>query len=110
MSLRNKITLIGFTGKAPEITTFENGSIKSTCTLATTDYFKNSTGEKIEETQWHTLVAYGKTAELFRDYIKKGKEIAVEGKLTYRTFPLQDGTNKTVAEIRVEEVLFLGTK
>ena len=110
MSLRNKVTLIGHTGKEVEIFNFENGSKKATVTLATNDFYVNSAGEKIEETQWHTLVAFGKTAEIMEKYVPKGKEIAVEGKLTYRSYDDKDGSKRFITEVRVEELLLLGSK
>lgn len=109
MSLRNKVMLIGHTGKEVEIVNFEKG-MKATVSLATNDYYTNSLGEKVEETQWHNLVAFGKTAEIFQKYVQKGKEIAIEGKLTYRTYDDKDGQKRYITEIRVEELLLLGTK
>lgn len=110
MSLRNKVTLIGHTGKEVEIYNFENGNRKATVTLATNDYYSNASGERVEETQWHNLVAFGKSAEVLEKYVPKGKEIAVEGKLTYRSYDDKDGVKRTVAEIRVEEVILLRSK
>lgn len=110
MSLRNKVTLIGFTGKEVEIVNFENGGIKASVSLATNDHYTNAKGEKVEETQWHSLVAFGKTAEIFQKYVQKGKEIAIEGKLTYRSYDDKDGVKKYITEIRVDELLLLGGK
>lgn len=109
MSIRNKVTLIGHTGKEVEITQLEKG-IRAAVSLATNDYYTNAMGEKVEETQWHNLVAFGKTAEIFQKYVTKGKEIAVEGKLVYRSYDDKDGNKRHVTEIRVEEVVLLGAK
>ena len=109
MSLRNKVTLIGHTGKEVEIVNFEKGKIAKV-TLATNDYYNNSLGERVEETQWHNLVAYGKTAEVMEKYMPKGKEIAIEGKLTYRSYDDKDGVKRMITEIRVEELVLLGSK
>ncbi len=109
MSLRNKVTLIGRTGKEVETVSFEKGMLAKV-SLATSDYYINAQGEKVEETQWHNLVAYGKTAELLQKYVEKGKEIAVEGKILYRTYEGNDGIKRTQTEIRVEEMLFIGNK
>lgn len=109
MSLRNKVTLIGHTGKEVEITNFEKG-IKASVTLATNDHYTNAKGEKVEETQWHNLVAYGKTAEIFQKYVSKGKEIAVEGKIVYRHYEDKEGIKRNITEIRVEELVLLGSK
>lgn len=110
MSLRNKTVLIGHTGKEIEIVNFDNGNTKASVSLATTDHYTNAKGEKVEETQWHNLVAFGKTAEIFQKYVPKGKEIAVEGKLTYRSYDDKDGVKKYITEIRVDEILLLGSK
>jgi single-strand DNA-binding protein len=110
MSLRNKVTLIGHTGKDVEVVNFENGGIKASVSLATNDYYTNAQGEKVEETQWHNLVAFGKTADIMQKYVTKGKEIAVEGKITYRSYDTQDGQKRYITEIRVEELVLLGTK
>ncbi|GGG60605.1 single-stranded DNA-binding protein [Epilithonimonas arachidiradicis] len=110
MSLRNKVTLIGHTGKEVEVFSFENGNKKATVTLATNDYYTNSHGERVEETQWHNLVAFGKAADVLEKYVPKGKEIAVEGKLTYRSYDDKDGVKRIIAEIRVDEIILLGAK
>lgn len=110
MSIRNKVTLIGRTGKDVEVFTYENGNIKASVTLATSDYYTNQNGEKVEETQWHSLVAFGKVAEIMQKYVEKGKEIAIEGKITYKSYDAQDGQKRHVTEIRVEEILLLGNK
>ena len=109
MSLRNKVTLIGHTGKEVEIVNFEKG-MKATVSLATNDYYTNSLGEKVEETQWHNLVAFGKTAEIFQKYVQKGKEIAIEGKLTSRNYTDKDGIKRYLTEIVVSEILIIGSK
>ena len=109
MSLRNKVTLIGHTGKEVEIVNFEKGKIAKV-TLATNDYYTNSLGERVEETQWHNLIFNGKLADIMEKYVQKGKEIAVEGKLTYRTYDDKDGQKRFFTEIRVEELVLLGTK
>lgn len=110
MSLRNRVTLIGRTGKEVEIHTFENGTKRATVSLATSDYYTNQAGEKVEDTQWHTLVIFGKLVDILEKYVPKGKEIAVEGKLQYRQYDDKDGTKHYVTEIRVEELLLLSNK
>ncbi len=107
MSLRNKVTLIGRTGKEVEKVNFEKGMLAKV-SLATSDFYVNAQGEKVEETQWHNLVAYGKNAELMEKYVSKGKEIAVEGKIQYRSYEGSDGVKRNITEIRVEELLFIG--
>ncbi len=107
MSLRNSVTLIGRTGKEVEVTEFENGKLAKV-SLATTDFFINSKGEKTEDTQWHQLLAFGKTADIMQKYVEKGKEIAIEGKIVYRSYDDKDGQKRYVTEIRVEELLLFG--
>jgi len=108
MSLRNKVMLIGHTGKDVELTTLEKGMV-ARVSLATNDYYTTADGRRVEETQWHNLVAFGKTAELLHKYVPKGKEIAVEGKLTYRTYE-KDGQKRSITEIRIDELVLLGSK
>lgn len=110
MSLRNKVTLIGRTGKEVETITFENNQLKASVSLATKENYTNAKGEKVEETQWHSLIAFGKVAEILSKYVKKGQEIAIEGKLTYRSYDDKDGVKRYVTEIRIDELLLLGAK
>jgi single-strand DNA-binding protein len=77
-------------------------------TLATNENYKNDKGEKVEETQWHKLVAWGKTAEIIEKYVTKGKEIAVEGKLSHRSYDDKNGEKRYITEVVVNEVLLLG--
>ena len=109
MSLRNKITLIGRTGKEVEIVKFENGKIAKV-SLATTDHYTNALGEKVEETQWHNIVANGKLADIMEKYVEKGKEIAVEGKVVYRNFEDKEGVKRYVTDIRIDQLVMLGGK
>ena len=85
-TLKNKVQLIGNLGSNPEIINLESGKTLAKFTLATNENFKNSEGEKQTDTQWHNIVAWGKTAEIIEKYVHKGKEIALEGKLTHRRY------------------------
>ncbi|MGB6083457.1 single-stranded DNA-binding protein [Moheibacter sp.] len=109
MSLRNKVTLIGRTGKDVETVNFENG-ILAKVSLATSDHYTNAKGEKVEDTQWHNLVAFGKTAEIMQKYVEKGNEIAVEGKIVYRNYDDKDGQKRYITEIRVDELVMVGNR
>lgn len=104
-TLRNSVRLIGRVGNNPETKTFDNGT-KVSLSLATTDFYYNDKNEKVENTQWHNIIAWGKTAELIQKYVEKGKEIAVDGKLTYRTYEDKEGVKRSITEIVVHEVLF----
>ncbi|MFA7687138.1 MAG: single-stranded DNA-binding protein [Moheibacter sp.] len=109
MSIRNRITLIGRTGKEVETHNFENGTMAKV-SLATSDHYTNAKGEKVEDTQWHNLVAFGKTAEIMQKYVDKGQEIAVEGKVVYRNYDDKEGQKRYITEIRVDEILLLSSK
>lgn len=109
MSLRNRVTLIGYTGKEVEIVNFEKGKIAKV-SLATNDYYTNAKGEKVEETQWHNLVANGKLADIMEKYVQKGKEISVEGKIVYKSYDDKDGNKRFITEIRVDELVLLGNR
>ncbi len=108
-SLRNSVQLIGRLGKDPEVKTFNN-SKKASCSIATNDVYKNAKGEKVEDTQWHNLVIWGKLADTAEQYLKKGQEIAVEGKLVHRNFETDKGEKKYFTEINVNEFVMLGDK
>lgn len=106
-TLRNQVQLIGNVGNDPETTNFESGKKVVRFSLATNEYYRKD-GEKIQQTDWHQLVAWGKQAELVENYVSKGKEIAVKGKLTYRSYEAETGDKKYVTEVVISEVLLLG--
>ena len=108
-NLRNKVQLIGRLGQAPEIITFENGNKLAKFSLATNDYYKNAKGDKVEDTQWHSLFCWGPKADLVEKCVSKGKEIAVEGKLITRSYETKEGEKRYRTEVQVQEILFLGT-
>lgn len=107
-ALRNKVQLIGHVGQEPEIKTFEGGKKLANITLATNESYTNAKGEKVEQTEWHRLTAWGKTADLIESYVTKGKEIAVEGKLTHRSYDDKDGVKRYITEVVISELLLLG--
>lgn len=109
-TLKNKVQLIGNLGKDPEITNFESGKILAKFSIATNDSYKNAQGEKITDTQWHNIVAWGKTAQIIEKYVTKGKEVAIEGKLTSRSWEDKDGIKRYTTEVVCNELLMLGTK
>lgn len=109
-SLRNRVQLIGNLGADPEVKTFENNRKVARLTLATNDEYTDKDGKKVKQTQWHQLVVWGKLAETCEKYLVKGKEIAVEGKLTYRTWTDKEGKNHNITEIIVNELLMMGGK
>ena len=107
-TLRNKVQLIGNAGNDPEIITTESGKKLAKLTIATNEHYKNDKGEKITDTQWHNVVAWGNTAEIFEKYITKGKEVAVEGKLTHRSYDDKNGDKRYFTEVVVGEILLIG--
>jgi len=109
-TLRNKVQLIGHLGNNPEIITLESGKKLAKFTIATNENYKNSQGEKVTETQWHNLVAWNKTAEIIEKYVTKGQEIAVEGKLTHRSYETKEGEKKYFTEVVVSEILMFSNK
>ena len=109
-TLRNKVQLIGHVGNDPEIKTFDGGKKLAKLNIATNENYKNEKGEKVEDTQWHSLIAWGKTADIIENYVVKGKEIAIEGKLTHRSYEDKTGEKRYVTEVVIDELLLLGSK
>ena len=109
-TLRNKVQLIGNLGQEPEIVNLESGKKLAKFSLATNETYKNAKGEKVVDTQWHNIVAWGKTADIIEKYVSKGKEIAIEGKLTSRSYEAKDGDKRYVTEVVCSELLMLGSK
>ncbi len=107
-TLRNTVQLIGHVGNEPEIVNLESGKKLAKFSVATNESYKNSKGEKITDTQWHNIVAWGKTADLIENYVPKGKEVGIEGKLTSRSYEDKDGVKRYITEIVCHEILLLG--
>ncbi len=107
-SLRNSVQLIGRLGKDPDVKVF-NERKKAWFSIATTDTYKNQKGEKVEDTQWHNIVIWGKMAGVAEKYLKKGQEIALEGKLVHRMYE-NNGEKKYITEINVNDFVMLGGK
>ncbi|MFB3386330.1 single-stranded DNA-binding protein [Flavobacterium sp. LAR06] len=106
-AMKNRVQLIGNVGNDPEIKTLESGKKFAQLTIATNDYYKNEKGEKIEQTDWHRVTAWGKVAELIEKYVVKGKEVAIDGKLTHRSYDDKNGEKKYITEVVVNEILLL---
>ena len=109
-TLKNHVQLIGNVGQEPTITNLESGKKVARFSLATNEYYKDAKGEKQTETNWHTVVAWGKTAEIIENYVGKGKEIAITGKLRTRTYTTDDGNQRYVTEVEANEILLLRSK
>ena len=107
-SLRNSVQLIGWLGKDPEVKQY-NDRKKASFSIATTDSYKNQKGEKVEDTQWHNVVIWGKLAGVAEKYLKKGTEVCVEGKLVHRVYE-SNGEKRYITEVNVNDLLMLGAK
>jgi len=109
-ALKNKVQLIGNLGNTPEVKTTENGKKLVRFSIATNETYRNSKGEKVMETQWHNVIAWGKVAEIAEKYLVKGSEVAIEGKLMNNNYTDKDGNKKYNTEVQVHELLLLGNK
>jgi single-strand DNA-binding protein len=109
-TLRNKVQLIGNLGGDPEVVNLESGKKLAKFSIATNESYKNAQGEKVEDTQWHNVIAWGKTAEVVENYLTKGNEVAIEGKLVNRNYEDKDGNKRFVTEVVASELLMLGKK
>ncbi|TAH02449.1 MAG: single-stranded DNA-binding protein [Sphingobacteriales bacterium] len=109
-NLRNSVRLTGFLGSAPEVKSISETKKVAKLNLATNDSYKNEKGEKVEETQWHNLVAWNAQATIAEKFLQKGSEVAIEGKLTNRSYVNKDGVKCCVTEVIVSEILLLNKK
>ncbi|NAY93086.1 single-stranded DNA-binding protein [Muricauda sp. JGD-17] len=107
-TLRNKVQLIGNVGQDPVITDLDSGKRVARLSLATNEHYRNKEGERITDTEWHTLIGWGKIADIIEGFVTKGREIAIEGKLTSRTYEDKEGNKRYVTEVVVSEILLLG--
>ena len=109
-NLRNRVQLIGNIGKDPQIKSFDSGKTMASFSLATSESYKDSEGQKVTDTQWHQVIAWGKTANYIESYLEKGNRIAVDGKLVHRSYNDKEGTTKYITEVLVNEILLLTNK
>lgn len=109
-SLRNKVQLIGNLGSDPEVVNLESGKKIAKFSIATNESYKNAQGEKVQDTQWHNVIAWNKTAEIVEKFLEKGNEVAIEGKLVNRNYEDKDGVKRYVTEIIANELVMLGKK
>jgi len=107
-AIRNKVQLIGNLGQLPEIRTTESGKKMARFSIATNDTYRSASGERITETLWHNVIAWGKLAEISEKYLTKGREVAVSGKLVHRTYTDKGGVKHKVTEVVLNELLMLG--
>lgn len=108
-NLKNHVQLIGRLGNEPQIKTFDSGKRMATFSLATNERYRNNKGEQVEDTQWHNIVIWGKKVDVVENYLKKGSEVAVQGKLVNRSYE-SNGEKKYITEISLNELLMLDKK
>ncbi|WP_276363257.1 single-stranded DNA-binding protein [Daejeonella sp. H1SJ63] len=109
-NLRNSVRLMGFLGNDPEVKTINDKKKVARVSIATNESYKNDKGEKIEETQWHNLVLWDRLANLAENYLHKGSEVSIEGKLSNRSYTDKEGVKRYITEVLVNDVQMLGKK
>lgn len=105
-SIKNKVTLIGNLGSNPEIRDFDNNKLAK-FSLATNEVYKDKDGKKVENTEWHSIIAWGGLATIAQNYLQKGKQVAVEGKICYKEYE-KDGQKHYYTEIKAHDIVLLG--
>ncbi len=101
---------MGNLGNAPEVKTIADNKKLAKFSMATNETYKNEKGEKVTETYWHNIVVWGKLAGIAEKYLQKGSEVAIEGKLTNKSYTDKDGNKRYVTEIIANEILMMGSK
>lgn len=109
-NINNTVQLIGRLGADPEMKTFEGSRKVARLRLATSEEYKSKSGEKVKQTEWHTLVAWGPLAEVCENSLFKGQEVAIEGKLGYRVYTDKEGNKKFITEITVNDLMLVGNR
>jgi single-strand DNA-binding protein len=109
-ALVNKVQLIGQLGNTPEVKNLDNGKKLAKFSMATNESYKNQAGEKVTDTQWHNVIAWGSTAGIIEKYVHKGERIGIEGRLTTRSYEDKEGHKRYVTEVIANEVLLLSAK
>jgi single-strand DNA-binding protein len=104
----NKVILIGNLGRDPELKMTPSGQALARFSVATTENWKNPQGEKQSKTEWHNIVVWGKQAEIAEKYLRKGKQVMIEGRIQYREYTDQAGVKKTACDIRCDNFVMLG--
>ncbi len=106
-SLRNSVKLIGHLGADPEVKKLESGKVVAKFSVATSEVYKNKKGDKVTETQWHQIIAWGNTAEYVEKYLRKGTHIALDGKLTHNSYQDKDGIKRYSTQVVANEFVLL---
>lgn len=105
--LKNRVMLIGNLGHDPESKKLESGKRVARFTIATSDTYKNGDGQKVTETTWHNIVAWNALADFASKYLKKGGQVCLEGRISYRSYEDKTGVTKYITEIIANELLSL---
>lgn len=106
----NKAILIGHLGRDPELKYTSSGKAVASFSLATTEKWTSQDGQRQEQTVWHNIVAWGKQAELVKEYLAKGRQVYIEGRIVNRSYDDKEGNKKYISEIVVQSVQFLGSR
>ena len=106
----NKVILIGNLGKDPELRYTPGGKAVASFSLATSERWTNQEGQKQENTTWHNIVAWGKQAEVMKEYLHKGKQVYIEGRISNRSYDDKEGNKKYISEVVVQNFTFLGSR
>ncbi|NOY88974.1 MAG: single-stranded DNA-binding protein [FCB group bacterium] len=106
----NKAILIGNLGKDPELRYTPSGKAVATFSLATTERWTGQDGQKNETTTWHNIVAWGKQAEVIKEYLSKGRQVYIEGRIVNRSYDDKDGNKRYISEVVVQNFQFLGNR
>jgi len=107
-ALRNKVQLIGRLGQDPDIRMLDSGKKVAHFNIATNGSYRNAEGNRVDETTWHSIVAWNGLAELTSKYLKKGREVCIEGRISYRVYTDKNGQQKNVTEVVASDMVFLG--
>lgn len=109
-AMRNRVQLIGFLGNDPDVKELKENKMVVRFSLATNDSYKKENGDKVEETQWHNIVAWNGTAKIAEKLLKKGSEVAIEGKLTSRSWDDKEGNKHYITEVIASEFILIKSK
>ena len=104
--MKNRAQLIGHVGQEPEIKNLESGRVAN-FTIATNENYTNAKGEKVEQTEWLRVSAWGKTVDIIEKLLTKGSHVAIEGKLTHRSYDDKDGNKRYITEVVANELVLL---
>ena len=108
MSGVNKVILLGNLGKDPEVRRLDDGRGVANFSLATSETYKNKSGEKVTNTEWHNIVLWSPLADIAESYLKKGSQVYIEGKISNRSYEDKDGVKKYISEVVGREITLLG--